>query len=104
MGKLTTFGLMAFACCATLTVAMGYGAGGMMGAGMMGGNMMYNRYPYMGGMGMTGGMGMKGGMMSPMVMPMPGYGGYGGGYGGGRGFSPVGQGGIMQFFFMCKSF
>ena len=92
MGKLTTFGLMAFACCATLTVAMGYGAGGMMGAGMMGGNMMYNR------MGMMGGMGMKGGMMSP-YMPMPAY-----GYGGGRGFSPVGQGGIMQFFFMCKSF
>ena len=46
------------------------------------------------------------GMMYPMKggyypYPAPIY--AGGAYGGGgAGFSPVGQGGIMQFFFMCK--
>ena len=46
--------------------------------------------------------------MYQMYMPQKGmmygggYGGYGYGGGGGAGFNPVGQGGIMQFFFMSK--
>ena len=62
----------------------------------------------MGGMGMMGGKGMGMGMM-PYYGGMKGGGmmyggGYGGGgYGGGGGFNAIGQGGIMQFFFMRKS-
>ena len=63
---------------------------GSMGMGSMG--MGYNPYMMSGMMG-----GMKGGaMMYPM--PMPYYGGAAGGV------RPVGQGGLMQFFFMCKFF
>ena len=82
MAKLISLGLPAFVCCVILAVATGYGGGGMY--------MPY--YPMMKG-GMMGGMGGY-------------YGGYygGGGYGyGGGGLAPIGQGGLMQFFFMRKS-